>query len=141
MSEHCYRLNRKQRVFIDEYLLNPNASRAALKAGYSPRTAYSQGHRLLKNAEVAAELRRRQRAKAKELDLSSDRVLRETARIAFSRLTDYVQVLPGNRLRVTPTADLTDDMVAAVASISQSGRGKAMAGVPWTFKSVAEGLI
>lgn len=42
----------KQELFIQEYLIDFNATRAAKKAGYSEKTAYSQGQRLLKNVEV-----------------------------------------------------------------------------------------
>jgi phage terminase small subunit len=39
-------------VFADEYLVDTNATQAAIRAGYSEKTAYSQGQRLLKNVEV-----------------------------------------------------------------------------------------
>jgi len=46
------KLTRKQQRFADEYLLDANATQAAIRAGYSEKTAYSQGQRLLKNVEV-----------------------------------------------------------------------------------------
>lgn len=48
----------KQRAFIQEYLKDRNATRAAMRTGYSERTAYSQGSRLLKNAEILEEMER-----------------------------------------------------------------------------------
>ena len=45
-------LTNKQSVFIDEYLVDLNATQAALRAGYSKKTAYSQGARLLKDVEI-----------------------------------------------------------------------------------------
>lgn len=45
-------LNGKQLMFIAEYVKSSNATEAAIKAGYSKKTAYSQGQRLLKNAEI-----------------------------------------------------------------------------------------
>lgn len=42
----------KQKRFADEYLIDTNATQAAIRAGYSQKTAYSQGERLLKNVEV-----------------------------------------------------------------------------------------
>lgn len=45
-------LSAKQQKFIDEYMLDLNATKAAIRAGYSPKTADSQGWRLLKKAEV-----------------------------------------------------------------------------------------
>ena len=47
-------LTPKQHRFVTEYLVDLNASQAALRAGYSPRTAPQQGSRLLKNVEVQA---------------------------------------------------------------------------------------
>ena len=41
-----------QKRFADEYLVDTNATQAAIRAGYSKKTAYSQGQRLLKNAEI-----------------------------------------------------------------------------------------
>ena len=43
----------KQKRFVDEYLLDLNATRAATRVGYSVRTSEQQGSRLLKNVEVA----------------------------------------------------------------------------------------
>lgn len=42
----------KQRKFCDEYLVDANLTQAAIRAGYSEKTAYSQGQRLLKNVEI-----------------------------------------------------------------------------------------
>lgn len=45
-------MNARHRAFAECYALTKNATKAAIEAGFSPRTAYSQGHRLLKNAEI-----------------------------------------------------------------------------------------
>ena len=44
----------KQKRFCDEYLIDLNATQAAIRSGYSEKTAYSQGQRMLKNVEVKA---------------------------------------------------------------------------------------
>lgn len=49
-------MNDQQRAFVREYTKDYNATQAAIRAGYSPKSAYSQGQRLLKHAEVKAEL-------------------------------------------------------------------------------------
>ena len=49
-------MNAKQRKFCDEYLIDCNAKQAAIRAGYSEKTAYSIGQRLLKNVDVKAYL-------------------------------------------------------------------------------------
>lgn len=45
-------MTRKQKRFCDEYLIDLNATQAAIRAGYNPKSAYSQGQRMLKNVEV-----------------------------------------------------------------------------------------
>lgn len=45
-------MNERQKAFCEHYAANPNATAAALAAGYSKVTAYSQGQRLLKNVEI-----------------------------------------------------------------------------------------
>ena len=47
---------RKQRKFIEEYVKCFNATEAAKKAGYSPRSAHAQGCRLLKDAKIVSEI-------------------------------------------------------------------------------------
>jgi phage terminase small subunit len=50
-------LNDKQAAFVREYLVDFNATQAAIRAGYSPKTAQEQGSRLLSNVMVQAELK------------------------------------------------------------------------------------
>lgn len=69
-------LTDKQQRFVAEYLVDLNATQAAIRAGYSERTAYSQGQRLLKNVEVAKVLSDRAANTSERLDLSAERVLR-----------------------------------------------------------------
>jgi phage terminase small subunit len=69
--------------FIKEYLLDQNATRAAKEAGYSEKTAYSQGARLLKDAEVIAAIDQSNEKENKRLDLTVERVKTEIARLAF----------------------------------------------------------
>ena len=70
----------KRRLFVDEYLLDLNATQAAIRAGYSPKTAYSQGQRLLKNDEVRQLIDKAQAARAVRLQASSDWVIEELRR-------------------------------------------------------------
>jgi phage terminase small subunit len=77
-------LNPKQARFVDEYLIDLNAKQAAIRAGYSERTAESQGSRLLSHAMVAAEVADRQVERSQRTGVTQDRVLEELARLAFS---------------------------------------------------------
>ncbi|HME23020.1 MAG TPA: terminase small subunit [Acetobacteraceae bacterium] len=67
----------RQRRFVDEYLLDLNATQAAIRAGYSARTAEQQGPpRLLGNAEIAAAIQTAQQARSARVQITQDDVLR-----------------------------------------------------------------
>lgn len=69
-------LNEKQQRFCDEYLIDLNATQAAIRSGYSEKTAYSQGQRLLKHVEVKAFIDARMAEKKQELIADQDEVLK-----------------------------------------------------------------
>jgi phage terminase small subunit len=69
-------LTRKQRRFVDEYLMDLNATQAAIRAGYSTHTAEQQGARLLGNAKVSAAVQAAQNARSTRVRLTQDDVLR-----------------------------------------------------------------
>lgn len=70
-------MNDKQARFVQEYLIDLNATQAAIRAGYSKRTAYSQGQRLLKNAEVAAAVNKQQARVAEKAEVDQEWVVRK----------------------------------------------------------------
>lgn len=106
-------LTPKQARFVAEYLIDLNASQAAERAGYSKKTAYSQGERLLKNAEITKAV---SDGKAKQLeaaDLSAVRVLEELRRLAFSD----VRRLFDERGNLKPLHQLTAEDSACISSL------------------------
>lgn len=66
----------KQQSFVDHYLIDLNATQAAIRAGYSAHTAEQQGSRLLGNAEVAQAVRAAQSARSERVQITQDDVLR-----------------------------------------------------------------
>ena len=79
-------MNPKQQRFAEEYVVDHNATQAAKRAGYSPKTAYSQGQRLLKHVEVqtaiaAGEARLRRKTEVSISSLSED--MRENRDLAL----------------------------------------------------------
>jgi phage terminase small subunit len=69
-------LTAKQTAFCREYLIDFNATQAAIRAGYSPRTANEQGARLLAKASLQVEIRRLVDERAKRVEVSADFVVR-----------------------------------------------------------------
>lgn len=76
-------LTPKQERFAAEYLIDLNATQAAIRAGYSAKTSSSQGERLLRNVEVSKAIQAAQKAREQRTHITQDRVLQELARIAF----------------------------------------------------------
>ena len=76
-------LNERQKRFCDEYMIDLNATQAAIRAGYSVKTANEQGARLLTNVSVQAEIQRLQAEISRRTGISQDRVIRELAKVAF----------------------------------------------------------
>jgi phage terminase small subunit len=70
------RLTARQALFVDEYLKDMNATEAAKRAGYSPRTAESQGSTVLKLSKVQKRIAAAQERRAKRIEVDSDFVLR-----------------------------------------------------------------
>ncbi|KPV42012.1 terminase small subunit [Alicyclobacillus ferrooxydans] len=84
-------LTRKQQVFVHEYLVDMNATQAAIRAGFSEKTAYSQGSRMLKNVEIQAALEEAWRDKIRRADINADDVLRLITRAAFADIRQFVE--------------------------------------------------
>lgn len=82
-------LTPRQARFVDEYLIDLNATQASIRAGYSAKTADVQGPRLLGNVRIAAEIQERQAARAKRTGITQDRVLVELELLAFSDVSHY----------------------------------------------------
>lgn len=117
------KLTERQKRFCDEYLIDNNATQAAIRAGYSERTAKSQGQRLLTNVDVAAYLEKRREACIERTQITQDRVLIELAKVAFADGTDFATVGKRNRVTLTPTEDLPSEKRAAVASVKKGAKG------------------
>lgn len=77
------KLTPKQARFVEEYLVDLNASAAARRAGYSPRTADAIGRENLGKPTIEAAIAERQAARSERTQITADRVLLELARLAF----------------------------------------------------------
>ena len=80
----------KQRMFVEEYLIDLNATQAAIRAGYSAKTADQQGSRMLANVKVQQAIAERMAERSKRTGVNQDRVVLELSKIAFLKMTDVV---------------------------------------------------
>lgn len=68
-------LNDKQQRFVDEYLKDLNATQAAIRAGYSAKTAYAIAEKLLRKVEIQQAVQDAKQARSKRTEITQDRVL------------------------------------------------------------------
>lgn len=137
-------LTAKQRAFVREYLIDLNATQAAIRAGYSERSAGVEGARLLKNAKVEDAVAKAMLNRAERTDITADRVLKELAKIGFSDIRKAVKwqsaliteednpdggdvavikTIVTNQVQLVASDDIDDDTAAAIAEISQNATG------------------
>lgn len=69
----------KKQLFVQEYLIDLNATRAAKRAGYSEKTAYSAGQRLLKDVDVATAIQADVQKRSEKTGIDAEWVLKEAA--------------------------------------------------------------
>ena len=120
------KLTPKQRRFIDEYLIDLNATQAAIRAGYSEKTAYSIGLQNLKKLEIQAEIQKRRNRLQNKLEITQERVLQELAAIAFANGSDYAKVVNTGLLptvEMIPTEELPPEKLPAIAGIKANQYG------------------
>lgn len=119
-------LTDKQLLFCQYYIVNLNATEAAKKAGYSDKTSYSHGQRLLKNDEIQNEIQKSKTKRAEKVECTSDMVLAELKKIGFSDLKEYLNT----DYSLKPLDQLKDtSVIASIQTDETQGEG-------WTNKTV-----
>jgi phage terminase small subunit len=106
-------MNPRRARFVQEYLVDLNATQAAARAGYSKRTSNEQGARLLADVSVRSAIEKAMAERSRRTEITSDRVLKELARIAFfdpRRLFNDA----GDPLSIT---ELDDDTATVIAGL------------------------
>ncbi|APB77396.1 terminase small subunit [Paenibacillus polymyxa] len=91
-------LTDKQNMFVKEYLIDLNATQAAIRAGYSKKTARKIGNENLTKPDIQAAIEKAMADRSKRTEITADRVLQEYAKIAFSDITDYLKINTAERV-------------------------------------------
>lgn len=100
------KLTARQQRFADEYIVDLNATQAAIRAGYSERTAKEQASRLLSNVNVQHYIQKRKQERVERTEITQDMVLFELAAIAFSNAADYAAVVEKEATMETAEGDV-----------------------------------
>jgi len=114
----------KQKRFVDEYLIDLNATQAAIRAGYAESSASDIGRQLLRKTPVASEIALRQTQIETKAIVTREEVLRELRAIGMADIRKIYDA-DGN---LKPIGDLDDETAAAIAGVETvtevSGRGE-----------------
>ncbi len=133
------KLTAKQERFVSEYLIDLNATQAAIRAGYSERTAEQQGYQLLQKTSVAEAISKAQNKTATKLEITKERIVEELAKIAFADIRKAVRwgkspidttsenASPNGLglypVELVPSETIADDIAAAVSEVSLTRTG------------------
>jgi phage terminase small subunit len=128
------KLTAKQKRFVDEYLIDLNATRA-YKAAYpsvkNDETAASAAARMLRNVKVEKYINERMKAREKRTEITQDKVLSELAKIAFVSGADFAKVVTKKaqtgkefqQVELADTDSLPENIKAAISNIKETKYG------------------
>lgn len=124
------KLTPKQERFVEEYLVDLNATKAAIRAGYSPKTAEQQGYQLLQIPSVQAAIAAKREQVSAATGITIERVLKEAERLAFFDPRKLFHE-DGTPKKIT---ELDDDTAAAIQGLDVATIGNSEVGVGQVLK-------
>lgn len=132
-------LTAKQERFVSEYLIDLNATQAAIRAGYSEKGANRQGSALLSNIDVQAKIQEAKAKRDKRTGITQDRVVAELAKIGFADIrkavmwgaspldTESESADPNGPgiypVELVPSDKVDDDTAAAITEVALTAQG------------------
>lgn len=86
------KLTKKQERFVEEYLIDLNATQAAIRAGYSPDSAAEIAYENMKKPHIRARVDELMAERSRRTGVNAERVVRELARLAFVNAPDVIDI-------------------------------------------------
>lgn len=129
------KLTAKQKRFVDEYLIDLNATQAAIRAGYSAKTARITAAENLSKPNIQEQIQKRQNDRVKRTEITQDRVMQELASIGFADIADFARIeektghdLIGREVKYTgveftETLKIPQNKRGAILAIKQGANG------------------
>ena len=121
------KLNDKQKMFVSEYCIDKNAKQAAIRTGYSPKTAEVQGSRMLSNVKVREEIDKQLEKQFKKNELTAEMVDEVIAGMVLTPLSDLYEEgpdgtkIPKSAEELTPIQRLTIQETTLMTGADGSG--------------------
>lgn len=112
-------LTDKEARFVEEYLIDLNATKAAIRAGYSEHTAKQIGSEVLGKSEVQDAVAQAMAARSERTEVTQDQVIQELRSVAFSDMRDFAEWKDAS-VRLKDSVELRENVSLAVADVSQS---------------------
>ncbi len=117
----------KQKAFCDEYLIDLNATQAAIRAGYKEKAAYRTGADNLRKPQIQEYIEKRMNDRIQRTEITQDRVLKELADIAFDDIKNYLSFCTDEngeiRVKIKNSTEIDTKNISEV-SIGKDGQFK-----------------
>jgi phage terminase small subunit len=114
----------KRRAFIDEYMVDRNGAQAAIRAGYSAKTAKEIAYRLMDRPEIADAIEKRTEKLAKKAGVTAERVIEELAAIGFADIRELYDA-DGNLLPINQLGDRVAATLSGIeVEVTRGGKGR-----------------
>jgi phage terminase small subunit len=113
------KLTSKQEVFVAEYLKDLNATQAAIRAGYSKKTAESIGAENLRKPQIQSKIQEAMAKRSERTQVDQDNVIKELAKVAFSNMCDVADWGPEIGIRLHESDSISDTARGAVQKIKR----------------------
>lgn len=110
-------LTAKQQRFVEEYLIDLNATQAAIRAGYSKKTAGAIGVENLKKPLIATAISEGRKKQAERTEITADKVLAELALLGFANMEDYIRITKEGEPYID-LSELTREQAAAISEVA-----------------------
>lgn len=123
------RLPQKYTRFVEEYLIDLNETKAAIRAGYAESSAHKQGWRMTRNAQVKAAIDAGKEEISKRAMINQDEVIKELALIGFADMNDFIKIDEGGAIYAIPLESLPEGKSRIVRKVKEKR----------VIKSTAEG--
>lgn len=111
------KITEKQKVFINEYLRDFNGTQAAIRAGYSPKTARQTAYENLTKPYIRQEVSKELERIYDEFKNDQDKIIRELAVVAFSKISDYLTILD-EEITIKNSDEVPSEIIGAISEIS-----------------------
>ena len=116
------KLTDKQRIFVKEYLVSFNATQAAIKAGYSKKSAKSVGYENLTKPHIQEEIKKQHEERRKRLGIQADDIVNRLWAIANGNIAEYAD-WKGRRISLKPSDMLNKTQKYIINEISDTQWG------------------